>query len=255
MDVINGYNHNIKYKDSIFHIQTEDSGRDKAHVITHLYYGGNIVSTQKSSYAELLADEDWRKKVVELMQTQHKNMMKGLIRGQFDDRISERTVGAHFLNGPAPLNVDAGSQHRTSFGGAMAPGKPAETPPAPLAAAAPAPVPVVPKPVPVVPVPKPVTDPIFPAMAPPPPPVAQAPAAAPAPAAAATQAPAKEYDGTFQVDANFYDLLVQAATTISSEDLANALESNDDSLLFGSSEEKEEPRLDDMMLSFFSGMG
>jgi hypothetical protein len=58
------------------------------------------------------------------MQAQHKGMLKDLIGGKFDSKIVERSKNAATLNGPAPLNVDAGAQHRASFGLAVDGGTP-----------------------------------------------------------------------------------------------------------------------------------
>ena len=45
-----GYNHNVKYRGLIFHVQTEDSGLLSPHLFTHLFYGGVILSTRKLVY-------------------------------------------------------------------------------------------------------------------------------------------------------------------------------------------------------------
>ena len=50
---VTGFNHNIKHKGKIYHIQTEDSGIDAAHIITHLFVGGNILASKKTSYADI----------------------------------------------------------------------------------------------------------------------------------------------------------------------------------------------------------
>lgn len=141
--MIPGYNHNVKYKDRVYHVQTEDSGIANPHIITHLFVGGNIVESRKTSYAELVGKASLSKEVVDLMQDQHKGMLKDLIGGRFDDKIAQRSVNAATLNGPAPLNVDAGAQHRSSFGGMAnapaapkAPSAPAVQAPPPAAAAA-----------------------------------------------------------------------------------------------------------------------
>ena len=47
-----GFNHNVKYGPRVYHVQTEDSGLPHAHYITHLFVGGNIVASMKSSYAD-----------------------------------------------------------------------------------------------------------------------------------------------------------------------------------------------------------
>ena len=49
-----GFNHNVRYKDQVFHIQTEDSGLKSPHIITLLYVGGTILASKKTSYAELV---------------------------------------------------------------------------------------------------------------------------------------------------------------------------------------------------------
>ncbi len=80
-----GYNHNVKYRGVIFHVQTEDSGVVNPHVFTHLFHGGVIVSTRKYVY-DPGADDGV---VKALMQSQHKAVMKELKHGKFDDKIDE----------------------------------------------------------------------------------------------------------------------------------------------------------------------
>ncbi len=43
--MVPGFNHNVKYKGQVFHVQTEDSGVENPHIITHLFLGGNIVKS------------------------------------------------------------------------------------------------------------------------------------------------------------------------------------------------------------------
>ena len=81
-----GFNHNIQYKGEIFHIQTEDSGVESPHIITLLYRGGTIVSSRKTSYADIIRVENLEKVVEELMKEQHKEMLRRLKSGEFDER-------------------------------------------------------------------------------------------------------------------------------------------------------------------------
>src|SRR5580704_18251881 len=54
-----GFNNNVKYKGHTFHIQTEDSGLDKPHVITHLFAdGGRVLKSHKRSYADHVKQQD-----------------------------------------------------------------------------------------------------------------------------------------------------------------------------------------------------
>jgi hypothetical protein len=78
-----GYNHNVRYRGLVFHVQTEDSGIGNPHVFTHLFHGGVILSTRKLVY-----DADASSEAVKaLMQSQHKAVLRDLKRGAFDDKI------------------------------------------------------------------------------------------------------------------------------------------------------------------------
>ncbi len=80
-----GFNHNIKHKGKGYHIQTEDSGLDNPHIITHLFVGGNILASKKTSYADIVGAENLAQVVRELMEEQHKEMLRNLINGAYDD--------------------------------------------------------------------------------------------------------------------------------------------------------------------------
>ncbi|MHB8417335.1 MAG: hypothetical protein ACYDCL_04620 [Myxococcales bacterium] len=84
LKMVVGFNNNIKYKGRVYHVQTEDSGVDNPHVITHLFVGGNILSSKKSSYTQLVGSPELERSVRELMQRQHKEMLKSLVSGQLD---------------------------------------------------------------------------------------------------------------------------------------------------------------------------
>ena len=77
-----GYNTNISYKGTVFHVQTEDSGIKNPHIITLLYYKGTILARKKMSYANIAAAPDYREKVRDIMKEQHKTMIKELIAGK-----------------------------------------------------------------------------------------------------------------------------------------------------------------------------
>jgi hypothetical protein len=79
-----GYNHNINYKDSVFHIQTEDSGTKNPHIITLLYREGVILCSKKTSYADILKIDSLEAVVEDLMKEQHKDMLRRLKSGEFD---------------------------------------------------------------------------------------------------------------------------------------------------------------------------
>lgn len=81
-----GFNHNVVYKGEVFHVQTEDSGIKNPHIITLLYRGGVIISSKKTSYADIIAMDNLDSVVEELMKAQHKELMRRLKSGEFDER-------------------------------------------------------------------------------------------------------------------------------------------------------------------------
>jgi hypothetical protein len=110
-----GYNHNVRYRGIVFHIQTEDSGIINPHVFSHLFHGGVIISTRKLVYDPGANDDA----VKSLMQAQHKAVMKELRRGTFDDKIDVNLAGTPGLlsrDGTAIADGDAPEAETTSIG-------------------------------------------------------------------------------------------------------------------------------------------
>lgn len=90
-----GFNNNIRAKDQIFHIQTEDSGLNSPHVITHLFAdGGRVVKSHKRVYAAAIDTEpDIGAYVRQLMKAQHLEMVFQLREGRFDDILAGKAAG------------------------------------------------------------------------------------------------------------------------------------------------------------------
>lgn len=82
---VTGFNHNIKHKGKVYHVQTEDSGASNPHIITHLFVGGNILATKKSSYADIVKTENLPELVRDMMEEQHKQMLRNLVNGTYDN--------------------------------------------------------------------------------------------------------------------------------------------------------------------------
>ena len=97
-----GFNHNIRYKGEVFHIQTEDSGINAPHIITLVYRGGTIISSRKTSYADIIKVENLEQVVEELMKEQHKDMLRRLKAGEFD----ARAFGSRAAAEPPPAAAD-----------------------------------------------------------------------------------------------------------------------------------------------------
>jgi hypothetical protein len=81
---VNGFNHNITHAGRVFHVQTEDSGVNNPNITTHLFVGGNILASKKTSYAELIKAENLQELVRQLMEDQHKQMLRNVVSGVYD---------------------------------------------------------------------------------------------------------------------------------------------------------------------------
>lgn len=89
-----GFNNNVKFNGLVFHIQTEDSGLDRPHIITHLFAdGGRIIKSHKRVYANEVKRDDVAKYVRALMKGQHMEMAIMLREGRFDEVIAGRAMG------------------------------------------------------------------------------------------------------------------------------------------------------------------
>ncbi|MFK5926326.1 MAG: hypothetical protein QM483_06830 [Desulfuromusa sp.] len=108
--MIVGFNHNIIYRSVSFHVQTEDSGLKNPHLVTLLYHGGIIISSQKTSYADIIKVDNLDNVIEELAKEQHKGMLRRVTKGEFDDRIVELGIPLGASAGQAPQQATSGEQ-------------------------------------------------------------------------------------------------------------------------------------------------
>lgn len=97
-----GFNHNIMYKGDVFHVQTEDSGLANPHIITLLYRGGTIIASKKTSYADIIKVDNLPQVVESIMKEQHKEMLRRLKAGEFDERAFPAPLQTSPVAQPAP---------------------------------------------------------------------------------------------------------------------------------------------------------
>jgi len=81
-----GYNHSVSHGGRTYHVQTEDSGRERGHVYTHLFHCGAILASSKLEYSRTVIDTE----VMTLLKRSHKTMLRQLVRGVYDDLIGRR---------------------------------------------------------------------------------------------------------------------------------------------------------------------
>ncbi len=111
--MITGCNTNIRHRERVFHVQTEDSGRANPHIISHVYSGGTIVGSRKQDYSDAVESPDLDREVRSRIEEQHKAMLKALRRGEFDAAIAERLPDRR-ASVTAP-EIDAAVSHAEPF--------------------------------------------------------------------------------------------------------------------------------------------
>lgn len=121
-----GVNTNIKYKGEIFHIQTEDGGLDQHTLTTILFKNGAILSSKKTSYIDIPKSPTYDDAIKRMMQEQHKQMARDLVKGQFAnvmDLVKAEKAAPQAKQAPEKNKVScaenveevvsAGSQHKS----------------------------------------------------------------------------------------------------------------------------------------------
>jgi hypothetical protein len=135
-----GYNNNVRHKNRVFHIQTEDSGVKHPHIITHLFMdGGRILKSVKRSYAEHLGSDNLSETVRQMMKEQHKQMFIALRDGAYDDLL-EGAVRASTAGIPAQAAKPVAPAQASAAPPAQAAAPPAAPAAPPQASAPPKPV-------------------------------------------------------------------------------------------------------------------
>lgn len=82
--MLSGINADIEYDGKVYHVQTEDRGTNNPVVITQLFLGGTIISSKKTSYADILKVDCLNDVVRNIMKEQHRSMVKDLLSGKFN---------------------------------------------------------------------------------------------------------------------------------------------------------------------------
>jgi len=83
--MITGYNTDVEFDGRIFHVQTEDKGREHPMVESLVYSGGEILTTRRLPYEELAGSTEYSEEaVMKLMEGQHQELIREIRNGQFD---------------------------------------------------------------------------------------------------------------------------------------------------------------------------
>jgi hypothetical protein len=81
--VITGFNTDVKYRGLVYHVQTEDKGKDNPLIETLIYKGGEILASRRLPYADVVTGPDIEAAISRLMEEQHKAMILEVKKGRY----------------------------------------------------------------------------------------------------------------------------------------------------------------------------
>ena len=73
--MITGFNQDVTYKGKVYHVQTEDRGKANPVIETLIYVGGEILSSKKTSYEDLLQEGYDEAKLMARLEQQHRRVV------------------------------------------------------------------------------------------------------------------------------------------------------------------------------------
>ena len=120
--MITGYNTDVRHREMVFHVQTEDKGADNPFIESLVYVGGQVLASRRANYADMLAAGRDEKEIVALMDHQHRTMIAAIRHGKLDGKLSTLVRPQ---TSPMPVLSPAQAAERAS---ASAPGAPAAAP-------------------------------------------------------------------------------------------------------------------------------
>jgi hypothetical protein len=83
--MITGYNTDVEYDGRVYHVQTEDKGRGNPVIESLVYTSGEILTTRRSSYAELFeSGQPTEAELQKRMEVQHQQLIRDIRNGVFD---------------------------------------------------------------------------------------------------------------------------------------------------------------------------
>jgi len=82
--MITGFNTDVKHDAVVYHVQTEDKGRNNPKIETLVYVGGEILDNYRTSYEQTKA-ELGEEEIMTLLEAQHKRVIRNIKTGRYDE--------------------------------------------------------------------------------------------------------------------------------------------------------------------------
>ena len=82
--MLSGFNHNIKFREKTYHVQTEDGGRANPIIKTHIFLGGIILDSAQSPYDDIMGRSSWKDILRKRIKAQHLEAIRRLFAGEIE---------------------------------------------------------------------------------------------------------------------------------------------------------------------------
>ena len=83
--MMTGFNTDVDYEGRVFHVQTEDKGLDNPVVESLVYTAGEIITSRRASYGDLLRSPAYSDaELARRMESQHQAIIREIMSGRFD---------------------------------------------------------------------------------------------------------------------------------------------------------------------------
>ncbi len=87
--MITGFNTDVKHGGRVFHVQTEDKGESNPKIESLIYVGGQILDSIRFDYSEKIIDGFDEALITQLMEDQHRRVIRDIKVGKYDDGDSD----------------------------------------------------------------------------------------------------------------------------------------------------------------------
>jgi hypothetical protein len=87
--MITGFNTDVRHRNVVFHVQTEDKGTANPVVESLVYVGGRVLASKRKEYRELLDAGPSDREIQSLMERQHRLMIAAIQGGRLDHKLVE----------------------------------------------------------------------------------------------------------------------------------------------------------------------
>lgn len=96
--MVTGFNTDVQHEGKVYHVQTEDKGRDNPIIESLVYRGGEILAARRSSYADRAERGLTEAEIAELIEAQHNAVIADVRAGTFDVK-QVRPFGEGIISG------------------------------------------------------------------------------------------------------------------------------------------------------------